>query len=1075
MDGDRIVAFGPQAEAWARRLPPTVNAVVAQEETWDRAFDAAVSRRRQGIDFLAAPLVRDHRARFALAHAAALLGETNDANAQLAGLDRLAAVSAEPAHRLIPPSRVLRDFILIGTGVAVRSLAEYRRLTAALGLPGLSRLSAVALPDPAVPAECPEGERDTVVIWGPEHSAAELALLAFTLAVRGQKAVAVCRAGTIGGLPVEFVQPDQAAAVLARATLIVDATVEDPGPALSLAGCGRPMLAHSGSGAHERLDDLLLYDLWDHRSLHAALDAAATAPAPRPRTPAGAPGPAAGRPLVAGARAARWAGRASGGPTITLSDDAGTAIPDGTEETIDGASMAPFLTDLRIAHVQRNAHNAWLGGASYDLRRDAFDALAAQCGPAQPLPLQSGVARNEGVAILGYAARAHRVVVPSWLEADRLGVALGRRLLRVDIDPRPDRLVPLALISSQRADAVVVWAPNADESTLLVILMGLTRSHRHVIVVGAKQVAGAEGAFVPIEDGAAALSRALAVVDATVDDPGSALALAALGLRLAVASTSGADEYLDGATVYDPWSHVSVANAVASAVTAEPATPRRLIAREELAGRLRYYASGVAEDGPLVSVLMMTRDRKAWVERALTSVAKQRYRNIEAVLIRNGGVRLDDLPARFPFLRLIDLEENLGPTGGANAARELARGEYVAYLADDDAYLPDHIGRGVAALERTGEVVSHAGMLAVHLYSSSTSAGYDEVGYGVECIKPVDIATLLAANDVSSTSMVISTSRLPVDPAMDDSFGPLADYEFILRIAVKRDYTFIDRVTIEQSYRVDASQFGARKPESTPQHLRALFAAYPVPDHPWTERMRRAMEQHFDNHAALGSNKPVWFPPPTISVPPRPFVRPVAEGPSGLLEPSDISVIRQPEQMNPAALNAAWRAAQAPYLVFTAGAELAPHALAALHDALDGEAHGATARICTNGRQIVEAGLALQDGRFVPVLSGAPADHPNALAPRDLDFLSPRCFALRRSLLEELGGFDERYTGALCVLDLCVRARLRGARLQYRPDAVAIAAAPTRFTERGDAEFFAAAWREVFRPPLQSAALVGGA
>ena len=159
---------------------------------------------------------------------------------------------------------MLRDFILIGAGSAVRSLAEYRRLAGALGTP-VSRLCAVALPDPAVPAPVhAPGEPDVVVVWGPEHSAPDQALVILTLAKRGQNSAIVCRAGNIAGLRAEFVLLDQAAAVIARASLIVDTTVADPGAALGLAQFGRPLLVHSGSGAVERVDHALVYDLWDH-------------------------------------------------------------------------------------------------------------------------------------------------------------------------------------------------------------------------------------------------------------------------------------------------------------------------------------------------------------------------------------------------------------------------------------------------------------------------------------------------------------------------------------------------------------------------------------------------------------------------------------------------------------------------------------------------------------------------------------------------------------------------------------------------------------------------------------------
>jgi len=125
--------------------------------------------------------------------------------------------------------------------------------------------------------------------------------------------------------------------------------------------------------------------------------------------------------------------------------------------------------------------------------------------------------------------------------------------------------------------------------------------------------------------------------------------------------------------------------------------------------RLRYdslYAK--SEKDPLVSVCVPTYNRgKLLIERAVTSVLSQTYTNFELIVvgdhctdntveliskIKDPRLRFYNLPNRkrnYP-----ETVENHWLVGGAvpaNKAMELARGQWIARVDDDDTWSPDHI------------------------------------------------------------------------------------------------------------------------------------------------------------------------------------------------------------------------------------------------------------------------------------------------------------------------------------------------------------------------------------------------
>jgi glycosyltransferase involved in cell wall biosynthesis len=99
-------------------------------------------------------------------------------------------------------------------------------------------------------------------------------------------------------------------------------------------------------------------------------------------------------------------------------------------------------------------------------------------------------------------------------------------------------------------------------------------------------------------------------------------------------------------------------------------------------------------DEPLVSVIIPTFNRKDFVKGAILSAINQSYNNLEVIVVEDGFKSGVD-----QFIRDLDNNRiiytshkiNRGLGASRNTGMKLARGEYIAFLDDDDRWLEDKI------------------------------------------------------------------------------------------------------------------------------------------------------------------------------------------------------------------------------------------------------------------------------------------------------------------------------------------------------------------------------------------------
>lgn len=119
--------------------------------------------------------------------------------------------------------------------------------------------------------------------------------------------------------------------------------------------------------------------------------------------------------------------------------------------------------------------------------------------------------------------------------------------------------------------------------------------------------------------------------------------------------------------------------------------------------------TSISEELPLVSVVITTHNRKKRLLRAIESVLAQTYPNIELIVVDDAsddGTEEQCASSRdFRYVRIHPDESN-GACRARNKGLECAQGDLIAFLDDDDEWLPRKIERQVSLMSEGVSIVS---------------------------------------------------------------------------------------------------------------------------------------------------------------------------------------------------------------------------------------------------------------------------------------------------------------------------------------------------------------------------------
>ena len=199
---------------------------------------------------------------------------------------------------------------------------------------------------------------------------------------------------------------------------------------------------------------------------------------------------------------------------------------------------------------------------------------------------------------------------------------------------------------------------------------------------------------------------------------------------------------------------------------------------------------------PLVSVVVRSTARPT-LAGALDAIAAQDYPNLEIVLVAANGAA-HPAPAerhgRVP-IRFATSEVPLARPLAANAGLDAARGDYVTFLDDDDALLPDHVSGLVGALRD--------GVSVVHSYSRAVFRD----GRAERIGRPVALMQLFERSFIHLSAALVARSLVLDGCRFDPRFDILEDWDWFLTLAQRTRFAFAPRETFV--WNADAGDSGA--------------------------------------------------------------------------------------------------------------------------------------------------------------------------------------------------------------------------------------------------------------------------
>ncbi len=202
--------------------------------------------------------------------------------------------------------------------------------------------------------------------------------------------------------------------------------------------------------------------------------------------------------------------------------------------------------------------------------------------------------------------------------------------------------------------------------------------------------------------------------------------------------------------------------------------------------------------GPMVSIILPTFNRPLYLAQAISSALRQTYKNIEIIVINDGGCDVTNIVNSFndPRIVFINRQQNRGKAFSLNEAIATAKGEYVSYLDDDDIYYPQHIGTLIDAIEN-----SNCGAVYTDLYKSFCRIATDGrrivLSKVVEVSRDFDRFLMLYFNHVLHVSLLHRKDLLDKTGPYNENLNILIDWDMTRRLAFFTDFCHIPQVTGE--------------------------------------------------------------------------------------------------------------------------------------------------------------------------------------------------------------------------------------------------------------------------------------
>ncbi len=243
--------------------------------------------------------------------------------------------------------------------------------------------------------------------------------------------------------------------------------------------------------------------------------------------------------------------------------------------------------------------------------------------------------------------------------------------------------------------------------------------------------------------------------------------------------------------------------------------------------------------GPMVSMLIPTFNRPRYLSEALASALNQSYKNLQVIVINDGGEDVSGVVSSFGDSRLtfINRKENRGKAFSLNEALIRAEGKYIAYLDDDDLYYPNHIETLVDALEnKTDCQVAYSDLYKAHC-KVMPDGSRKVLSKIVKVSRDFDRFFMLYFNHVLHVSLMHRRDLLEKTGLYNEQLNVLIDWDMTRRLAFFSDFHHVYEVTGQFCcFVAESDRISIQRRKDKNEYLRNVMAIRTTrPAKPWSK------------------------------------------------------------------------------------------------------------------------------------------------------------------------------------------------------------------------------------------------
>ncbi len=187
-----------------------------------------------------------------------------------------------------------------------------------------------------------------------------------------------------------------------------------------------------------------------------------------------------------------------------------------------------------------------------------------------------------------------------------------------------------------------------------------------------------------------------------------------------------------------------------------------------------------SDDSPLISIVVPTYERSKYLRGAIETAVEQTYENIEVIVVDDGSTEEYAEAIVSEFSENVDYirhDENQGLSAARNTGVRESKGEYIAFLDDDDRWHKSKLDRQLSALSTNQE----AGLVTC-LVAAITPQG--EVVHCERTAPSGDCSKAILVSNYIGTPSRVLVRRDVFDEVggFDESLPTKQDWDFYIRL-----------------------------------------------------------------------------------------------------------------------------------------------------------------------------------------------------------------------------------------------------------------------------------------------------